>query len=408
MNISIIVLTLGGRVITVLSILATSIISARFLGPEGRGEYFYVITFSALISQLSNIGLHSSNTYLVAKNKARLGCLFMNSLWVSAIVGTVATALFMSALYLLGFATGETMTKLWFAFILVPTNLFFVLGCSLLVGINSMSAFNLLQMGGYGLVALLTGLAGLAGADVYGFLLVASIAWIVTAGILVYVLKKSAGHAKFNWDIIRTGFPYAIKAYFATLFGLLVLRGNIFLLKELASLKEVGYFSIAAQIADAVGIVPVTIGMVLFPKLVQNQNDAWKMTKQMLAIVSIIMVVLCVVAILLGDFFIGLVYGKAFLPSVSMMIWLMPGAFCLGATSILSQYLSSTGFPISQVVIWFMSFIIIVVLSGFLIPQLFGAGAAIAQSATYVLTFIMMFILSIRTKRNMANYSSHP
>ena len=67
----------------------SSVITARLLGPEGRGIFFYWTTLIVLAVQFGNLGLHSSNTYLLSGGQARLSTLAGNSLWVSLVAGTV-------------------------------------------------------------------------------------------------------------------------------------------------------------------------------------------------------------------------------------------------------------------------------------------------------------------------------
>ena len=54
--------TFSTRVLLIIFSLATSIIIARSLGPEGRGLYALAITIGTMGVQFTNMGLHSSNT----------------------------------------------------------------------------------------------------------------------------------------------------------------------------------------------------------------------------------------------------------------------------------------------------------------------------------------------------------
>jgi enterobacterial common antigen flippase len=67
--------------------LATSVVSARVLGPAGRGEYFAVTTLAALFAQALNMGLTSSNVMLGAKDHIWLRPLLINSMYVAVFFG---------------------------------------------------------------------------------------------------------------------------------------------------------------------------------------------------------------------------------------------------------------------------------------------------------------------------------
>ena len=125
---------LGTLIVRVLLIAAgfiSSIITARFLGPEGRGVFFYWTTLAAFAIQFGNLGLHSSNTYLLTKGRARLSSLAANSLWVSIIGGGILGALLILSLWLIDGATGDKLSLFWPIFLLVPSGLYFLLGTNL-------------------------------------------------------------------------------------------------------------------------------------------------------------------------------------------------------------------------------------------------------------------------------------
>ena len=67
--------------------LATSIVTARFLGSAGRGDYFFMVTLAALVVQFANVGLPASNTYFAARNPERTSQLVANAFWISLLAG---------------------------------------------------------------------------------------------------------------------------------------------------------------------------------------------------------------------------------------------------------------------------------------------------------------------------------
>ena len=83
--------------LTVLALLS-SILSARFLGQTGRGDYFFIVTLSATIVQLSSFGMSTSNVWLVAGEHRLLPALTANSAWLAAgVAGGVGVAVAVAA-----------------------------------------------------------------------------------------------------------------------------------------------------------------------------------------------------------------------------------------------------------------------------------------------------------------------
>jgi O-antigen/teichoic acid export membrane protein len=84
--------TYGTRVVIIAATFATAVVIARVLGPTGRGFYAVATTIGAIGVQFSNFGLHASNTYYVAKDRALLPALIGNTL-VAILAACVVTAL---------------------------------------------------------------------------------------------------------------------------------------------------------------------------------------------------------------------------------------------------------------------------------------------------------------------------
>src|SRR5260370_8246988 len=85
--------TYATRVLVLAVTFATAVVIARELGPTGRGFYAVAATLGAIGIQFGNLGLHASNIYHVAKDRALLPALIGNTLAVvfSAFLSTSFT-----------------------------------------------------------------------------------------------------------------------------------------------------------------------------------------------------------------------------------------------------------------------------------------------------------------------------
>src|SRR5258706_15430228 len=70
----------GTRLLVVAVTFATAVVIARELGPTGRGLYAVAVAMGAIVVQFGNLGLHLSNTYHVAKDRALLPALIATTL----------------------------------------------------------------------------------------------------------------------------------------------------------------------------------------------------------------------------------------------------------------------------------------------------------------------------------------
>jgi O-antigen/teichoic acid export membrane protein len=278
--------------------------------------------------------------------------------------------------------------RLWMAVLLAPATLFYLLGTNLLMGLKKVDTFNKVQLGSNYGVLLCFVVAGAAGAGPTGFLAAHVLGWVAASWLLLRRLRReSPGSLRFDREVFGEGFRYALKAYVATLCGFLVVRTNVYLLSGLSGAEQVGYYSVAAQMGEVMGILPQSIALVLFPTLVTARSGKLRTTFLNMAAVALAMGIACVGVGLFADGFVTLVFGTTFLPTASLLRWMLPGIFFLGLTSVLSQYLASCGFPTSLVVVWIGGEVLAAALGWMLIPTYSATGAAIALSIAHTAIF---------------------
>lgn len=388
-----IVWTLIVRVLLIAAGFVSSIITARFLGPEGRGVFFYWTTLAAFVIQFGNLGLHSSNTYLLTKGRAPLSALAANSLWVSLIGGGILGGGLALSLWLIDGATGDRWSLLLPALFLIPTGLYFLLGTNLLVAEGRIGEYN-----GFELANRYLGLAAMFFAAWYWrspetLLVMMS----VVAGLMCLPLyrrmKVLGGGGGGSFPLLREGFGYAMRAYLAAAFGFAVLRVNTLLIEKYTDAETLGVWSISAQLLDVILVIPSTIALVLLPRIMRSEQP-YQLMQTQLRLVTITLVLVCAAVGWLGYDFIMLVYGEAFAGAYTMLLWGLPGVFALGLTSILSQYLASAGIPLTLIFIWMIGLGVELVLAIWLIPNHGGLGAMLSLSAAYLIILGMVWVLA--------------
>lgn len=395
-------LTIATRLLLIAAGVATSIITARTLGPVGRGDYYFVVTFTASIVQVANLGQHSSNTYLVAKDQRLLGSLVANSLWISLLLGGGVGALAALVAWL-GDVFPQTPSEyLWVVPALASVTLFFMLGTNLLVGVERIVAYNAVEATSRIIVIVLLAAAGLAALSVSGFLAASLLSWALSAaGLLALLRRSSRDSLAFHFDTFRTGMRFAAKAYVITLASFLVVRSSVFLLARLYSPVEVGYLSIAMQFTDVLSILPGSVALLLFPRLVRG-HDGWDHTVRACLIVGGLLSLASLVLALAADPVVSLLFGDRYLPAVPILRWLLPGTVALGMTAVMSQFLSSVGIPRSLVAVWGIGVVLMLALGRLLIPSHGGVGAAIAFSITACALLTMVTALSLSHRHDTA------
>lgn len=395
-----IAITVGARVFGIAAGLVTSVLTARYLGVEGRGLYFLIIVASQFVVQFASLGLSTSNTYLVVKQPEHAAKLLANSLWIS-----VAGGLAFSAIVLPFFSPnwGEDGLAWVFAPVIGVLSLAFMLVSNLLIGLGRVTAYNGFQILNFSLILVLYVVAVLADLGLVALLgASAAAAAISTAAAARVALKGRLLEPYFDKRIFQRGFAYAMRAYIATLLGYLVLRTVVALMSHRLGKAEIGEFSIAAQIGDTLALLPQSIALVLFPKLVGAQKDLWKSLFKMSGIVATIMLVLCGIAYVVAGPLIILLFGNEFSNAAVVTYWMLPSVFFLGVINTVSQYFAAAGFPWSVVSIWFVGLIVTVGTAWVLLPHRGTIGAAIALGVGHFVVLCLMTIAALFRSRTIS------
>ncbi len=371
---------------------ASSVLTARMLGPGGRGILATLGVLSGIGLQLGNLGLHASNTYQVSRDRSLLAPLWGNSLRASWAFGT-ALALLTVALALAAPAIlGEIRVSLLLVSVAcIPFQLLFLLGLNLLVGLGRIPLFNVLEVTfrGIGVVALFVLLVLLHGG--IGWVLVLNLLLAAAGGlVLSRVLKgllRASGEsgARADMGLFRSCVGYGARAYAAALLSFLIIRSDMLLVNTLRGTADAGIYSIAVQVADVIYLLPMSIGIVLFPRLSkQGEGDpffAMKVARH----TAFLLFLLCAAAALLARPAVALLYGAGFAPAVEALYWLLPGIWALGVSTQISIQLASSGMPLSAVLVWIPPLLLNVALNLSWIPRWGINGASASSSICYFL-----------------------
>ena len=139
-------LTFGTRLLMFVGGLGSSIVVARWLGPEGLGTLAVLNAMVALALQIGSAGLPSANTYFIAKDRTRLAAAWANSVFFAFVVGSlIAVAVFLGAEIWPEFFGGVSLSLLMIAALSIPFQLLTVLGLNVLLAMGRIGQLNFLD-----------------------------------------------------------------------------------------------------------------------------------------------------------------------------------------------------------------------------------------------------------------------
>lgn len=393
-------LTIVSRIVVMIAGIATGIVTARLLGVEGRGVYFYAVTMAGFVTQAGNLGFPSANTYIVAREPGALPGLMANSIWLSLASLLVGAPV----LYAVAELTGRSPDLMVLAALLGSVNLLFMLFSNVLVGLQRIGRFNVFQIVSNLLTLAFILTAGWLAAGVAGFLSAGLLATAVATVLTMRDLGRGTKlKLRFDTGLFQRSIGYSLRAFVVTLLGFAVLRGNVLLLEHMAPTEELGYYSVAAQIADAVGVLPISFALVVFPRLVRQDTGRYHAMMRQARLMAGLMLVACLGAGVLVGPFVRIAFGEAFVPAIGVFWLMLPGVFCLGIGTMISQYLAAEGFPKKTVAVWGVSAIAVFAAAGVLVPDHGAAGAAISLSIGYV-AFLLLMLVAARAQSRQGQW----
>lgn len=387
--------TFGTRLIVVGIGIAMSALIARILGPEGRGLYALATTVGAMGVQVGNLGLHASNTYHVARDRGLLAPLLANSLLLSFVLGGAGAGLAWIVFSLWPQSAPVHGLLLGLALIWIPFGLAFMLLQNLLLGIQEVRLFNKIELASRVLVLIF-----LAGVAVSGFVTVETVfaaslfAMVASFGGTLWQLRtRITSSLRPSLQLLKANLGYGIKLYLGAFFAFVLLRVDVLMIRYLLGTTEAGYYSISANMADLIYLLPTAVGSILFPKLsaLRDVQTKWRLARKAALGVGIAVCTLVALLMLLAEPLVRILYGPAFLPSVGPFMILSVAMIFYAVNNMFAYYLASIGSPWFSVYIWIIGAAVNVVLNALIIPRLGMRGAAVSSLISYGLVLILHY-----------------
>jgi len=387
----------AARCLSLVGAASITIIAARMLGTSGQGRYYYIVTLASISAQFASLGIHSSNTYLVAKDHSLLPRILTNTAWIAIVGGCVAAYV---AISLDGKLDSESRLQAPALFVLVlcPLNLLFLYLSNLAIAINRPDLFN-------GLIIFNT--AASLGATAAAAFISPTVLFLIGALVLssfttccvswVLIARDCDTPWRFDVTLFRQSISFASRSYIATLAAFFMSRTSIIVLRHYGAFDDVGRWSIAAQICDALLLLPASVSLLLFPSFVRaDVTGRWSELKSATIRVGTVMAMLCILIGVVSGPLIELIFGAPYASSQKIVITLLPGVFFLSLSATISQFLSAFGIPLLQIAAWVIGFCVQVGLSLQAFSSYGVVGLAGVQSgcAAFVCAWLLLLTLA--------------
>ncbi len=398
--------------------LVISVVTARALGPEGRGEYNLLILIITTLTTLFNFGIPGSNTYFVAQKKIEKGKLmrgsFLIALWLSAFCFLLLFVLYRVDYLRYLFPVDKLTMTMVLSFAVVPIVFFNVFAQGIIVGENRIYLNNYIYLGSQ-----TTQAVTLAAAYALGILSVQlaialfAVSNLVSFGIIGVSYRATlfdfASH-KMDWREYKQLLVFSAPLQLGNIIQFLNYRLGAFIVNYFLGAAAVGLFFMALNLVEILWLLSTSMAAVLLPTVAAQHEQSKKISVKAAAASFALTIAAAVLALPIAPFAIVHLFGKDFAGSVLPFLILLPGIAIFSVTNVLAAYMTGIGKPGLNTLISFVALVFTVVLNLLLIPRFGISGAAAASSVSYIilscLTVIIFVKLSGLTWRETVDFIS--
>ena len=391
-------ITLGRQVAAGLLQLATVVIIARILGPEGNGQYAVAFLLPTMLATLLNLGIGPANVYFLGAAKVGTVTVFKAMRRLSLII--VTAGLLFGAVCIIFFGKelfpDVPAVLLWVALAVFPFSIVQAFLTSIFQGLQKFNVFNLILLTQPTVTLVFVLMLALLGIPQIEFMLGAYlIGFVGTVGVGLAKLRVEVSTqppAPYQSGYIKKAVNYGYKAHLSNILAFVNYRADIFLVNFLISPAAAGLYVIAVQLVERLWLLSQAVSTVLLPRLSELSCDEQQRRQVTPIICRGVISVTLIGAVVLGFFsypLISILFGDDYVDAFVPMLILLPGIVALSGFRVLANDIAARGRPELN-----MYFSLIVVAANVIgnivfIPMYGLRGAAAATSIAYILHLIL-------------------
>ena len=373
----------------------TGIISARLLGPAGRGELAVIVIWPQLMAFSCSFGLPPSLLFNMSRHADRSNPLVTAAMLYTAMTGVLA--MLVGALFLTFWLSDYSASMVDFArwaMITAPFPLYVVTFQSILQARKEFGLYNVLRV----LQPLLT---------LLGLLFVLAIrtlnpfnAAVITLlpGVVITILMLARFTRIYHLSLEGIGwasrrlFSYGLRTYPSDLLGLLASEIDRVMVVGLLQPAFVGLYVVALSLAQLLNIFTTAISTILFPKAAgRSAEEVVALTGRAARVHFVVTLTAALVAAAIGPYALLLVYGEEFIGATTVFHILLLETVLRGEFTVLSQAMLSLDRPGLLSFVQAVGLTLTVVMIFLLVPRfgLEGAGLALLFGTITRVVFVL-------------------
>lgn len=376
--------------------LITGIITARVLGPDGKGAQTAVSLWPQFLAYSLTLGLPSSLLYNLKRAPDQGARDFSASLLLGTVMGFLATGVGIVIIprWLTDYPTEVIRLAQW-SMLLAPLSLLSLVFVHVLQARGEFRHYNAARY-----LQPVLALSALVFLTFAGWLtpLNAALCYVLPqVPIFLWLLVRLWKIYRPVWSGLRDSFgrlfSYGLRSYGSDLLGPVTSQIDRVLVAGLLDPAALGLYVVAVSAARMLNALQVAVVSVLFPKASgRGVEEVVALTGRGARVSTLMTLLAATVLALLGPYAMGFVYGREFVEAVTVFRYLLLEAVLGGTAWVLAQAFMALGRPGTVSTMQGIGVGLGVTLMLVLVPRygLVGAGLALLAATAVRLIFIVV------------------
>lgn len=387
--------------------LATVLVIARWLGPDGNGKYAMSVLLPTFLSTLLNLGIPAANVYFIGRGDANTKEVLRSNVgyWIvfslSGLVTSIVVVISFSELLFPDVPT----TLIFLGLVAFPPALLQTYLASILQGLQDFRRFNTALLVGpvssllFVLAALILLDSDMLGA-LCAFIAGQTCALIATYALLRQSEKQHSPSARSSSSSYgRRSISYGWKAHLSNILAFLNYKVDIFLVNLLLDPAATGIYVIAVQLAERLWMLSAAVSTVIFPRLAKTYKSSSSQATTTIITsrwVLFLTTIGALFAATLASPITHILFGDDYLLAVDPLLFLLPGIVFLSVSRILANDIAARGKPEINMYLASATLTVNIFANLMLIPRLGVNGAALATTISYGFSAVARLVIFVR------------
>lgn len=388
--------TLSSRAMIILFSLVSSVVLARYLGPEGRGLFALVLLLPELARSFGLLGIDQANGVYAGLEPKNCRVLVWQSLVIAGVVGggIAVAGIGYLALGAPGFPD-LLRGPLWLyavPLLLLPITIVIEYWQAILRGMNRILMQNVLDIGTR-LASLLLVVLFVVGfrLDVAGVVWATALGTAITLVITVVLLRRVGvlGWPAFDLSMWKRTIRFALPAYGGNVAAYLNYRVDEIIIAAMLPAEQLGFYVMAVGLVERLWILPGAVANALLPHLTNSPQRDPVLSATIARHVMVWVGAGCLLIFVFADLVVRVLYSSAFAPVVAPLRWLLPGIFVLSIAKVVLAEVIAQEKPHYPSLASGLAVVVNIAANFLLVPYMGISGAALASSLSYSLLALM-------------------